>query len=123
MCVITNNPARYKDPKTGLPFASMSAFKQLRRLYHGEYNWSRLLGAWVGSDKQAALGVPERFLNAQGGRSEDGPATSGAQATANQDKTQLLQQQQTAADGQPAAAHSIQDTSVQPQAGSAVSAK
>ncbi|KAG5938309.1 hypothetical protein E4U59_003867 [Claviceps monticola] len=63
VCVITNNPARYQDPKTGLPFYSMYAYKELQRLYHGDYNWSRLIGAWVGSGSCAAKGVPERFLN------------------------------------------------------------
>ncbi|KAG5929369.1 hypothetical protein E4U42_006109 [Claviceps africana] len=63
VCVITNYPARYQDPKTGLPFYNMHAYKELQRLYRGEYNWSRLLGAWVGSGRQAARGVPERFLN------------------------------------------------------------
>lgn len=29
----------------------------------GEYRWSKLLGAWVGSGSYAARGVPERFLN------------------------------------------------------------
>lgn len=29
----------------------------------GEYRWSKLLGAWVGSGEVAARGVPERFLN------------------------------------------------------------
>lgn len=62
VCVITNNPARYQDPKTGLPFYNMYAYKELQRLYHGDYKWSRLLGAWVGSGSQAAKGVPERFL-------------------------------------------------------------
>ncbi|KAG6069328.1 hypothetical protein E4U32_000042 [Claviceps aff. humidiphila group G2b] len=63
VCVITNNPARYQDPKTGLPFYNMYAYKELQRLYHGDYNWSRLVGAWVGSGSCAAKGVPERFLN------------------------------------------------------------
>ncbi|KAG5959623.1 hypothetical protein E4U58_004902 [Claviceps cyperi] len=63
VCVITNNPARYQDPKTGLFFYNMYAYKELQRLYHGDYNWSRLIGAWVGSGSCAAKGVPERFLN------------------------------------------------------------
>ncbi|KFG82683.1 putative signal transducer [Metarhizium anisopliae] len=63
ICVITNNPARYRDPKTNLPFYNMFAYKEIQRLSNGDYQWSRILGAWVGNPKHAARGVPERFLN------------------------------------------------------------
>ncbi|KAG6015704.1 hypothetical protein E4U43_004942 [Claviceps pusilla] len=76
VCVITNNPARYQDPKTGLPFYNMYAYKELQRLYHGEYKWSRLLGAWVGSGSQAAKGVPERFLHPSQSQSKTAEAKS-----------------------------------------------
>ncbi|KAG6307630.1 hypothetical protein E4U45_004077 [Claviceps purpurea] len=81
VCVITNNPARYQDPKTGLPFYNMYAYKELQRLYHGDYNWSRLIGAWVGSGSCAAKGVPERFLNPKA-ESERRPKPATATATA-----------------------------------------
>ncbi|KJZ73387.1 hypothetical protein HIM_07181 [Hirsutella minnesotensis 3608] len=61
-CVITDHPARYRDPKTGLPFYNACAYREIQRLYGGNYRWSRLLGAWVGSGERAARGVPERFL-------------------------------------------------------------
>ncbi|KAJ4144588.1 hypothetical protein LMH87_003467 [Akanthomyces muscarius] len=63
MCLITNNAARYRDPKTDLHFYSAAAFKELQRVASGEYRWSKLLGAWAGSGTYAARGVPERFLN------------------------------------------------------------
>ncbi|ATY64136.1 YL1 nuclear [Cordyceps militaris] len=63
ICPITNNPARYRDPKTSLHFYSAAAYKELQRVQSGEYRWSRLLGAWAGSGSYAARGVPERFLN------------------------------------------------------------
>ncbi|KAF7546518.1 hypothetical protein G7046_g9279 [Stylonectria norvegica] len=63
LCVITNHPARYRDPRTGLPYFNAYAYREIQRLRRGEYRWSRLLGAWVGSGKYAARGVPERFLN------------------------------------------------------------
>ncbi|KAG5928744.1 hypothetical protein E4U53_002591 [Claviceps sorghi] len=89
VCVITNNPARYRDPKTGLPFYNMHAYKELQRLYHGEYNWSRLLGAWVGSGRQAAKGVPERFLNPprgeEKGRKAGAPPQGTLQATGDEE--------------------------------------
>ncbi|KAL8347349.1 hypothetical protein RB601_003164 [Gaeumannomyces tritici] len=70
-CVITGHVARYKDPKTGLPFANMNACKQIRRLTQGEYKWSSLLGLWVGTGEVAAKGVPSRFLH--GGPKEESP--------------------------------------------------
>ncbi|KAJ8124809.1 hypothetical protein O1611_g8831 [Lasiodiplodia mahajangana] len=62
-CVITNHPARYRDPKTGLPYYNAYAFKQIRKLYSGEYKWSSLIGAWIGAGTSAAIGVPARFMD------------------------------------------------------------
>ncbi|KAI1437690.1 YL1-domain-containing protein [Xylaria sp. CBS 124048] len=62
-CVITNHPARYRDPKTGLPYYNAYAFKEIQKLYKGEYKWSSLVGAWVGTGTCAASGVPARFLD------------------------------------------------------------
>ncbi|KAM4062208.1 YL1 nuclear protein [Hirsutella rhossiliensis] len=61
-CVITDHPARYRDPKTGLPYYNAFAYREIQRLHRGDYRWSRLLGAWVGSGTLAARGVPDRFL-------------------------------------------------------------
>ncbi|KAK0621145.1 YL1 nuclear protein-domain-containing protein [Bombardia bombarda] len=63
LCVITNHPARHRDPKTGLPFYNSYAFKEIQRVCRGDYKFSRLLGAYVGSGNYAARGVPERFLD------------------------------------------------------------
>ncbi|KAF9769605.1 hypothetical protein IL306_012947 [Fusarium sp. DS 682] len=62
-CVITNHLARYRDPRTGLPYYNAYAYREIQRLTRGEYRWSHILGAWVGSGTYAARGVPERFLN------------------------------------------------------------
>ena len=62
MCVITNHPARYRDPKTGLPFYNTYAYREIQRLRRGDYRWSKLLGAWAGSGTYAAKGVPAQFL-------------------------------------------------------------
>ncbi|KAI1268667.1 YL1-domain-containing protein [Xylariaceae sp. FL1019] len=62
-CVITNHPAKYRDPKTGLPYYNAYAYKEIRKLCDGEYKWSSMLGAWVGTGAQAAQGVPARFLD------------------------------------------------------------
>ncbi|RYP62630.1 hypothetical protein DL769_007236 [Monosporascus sp. CRB-8-3] len=62
-CVITNHPARYRDPKTGLPYYNGYAYKEIQKLWRGDYKWSRLVGAWLGNGTQAASGVPARFLD------------------------------------------------------------
>lgn len=61
--MITNHPARYRDPKTGLPYYNVKAYREIQRLHHGEFKWSNLTGSWVGTGTQAAKGVPERFLH------------------------------------------------------------
>ncbi|KAK4241698.1 YL1 nuclear protein-domain-containing protein [Achaetomium macrosporum] len=63
LCVITNLPAKYRDPKTGLPYYNSYAYHEIQRVYRGYYKWSRLLGAWVGRGDYAARGVPEGFLD------------------------------------------------------------
>ena len=63
MCAITNHPARYHDPKTGLPYYNAYAYREIHRLIRGNYKFSGALGAWAGSGTYAAKGVPERFLN------------------------------------------------------------
>ncbi|MBE3047449.1 hypothetical protein IMZ48_34040 [Candidatus Bathyarchaeota archaeon] len=62
LCAVTNQPARYRDPKTGLPYYNAYAYREIRRLAGGEFRWSALLGCWVG-EGAAAKGVPARFLD------------------------------------------------------------
>ena len=33
MCAITGKPAKYRDPISGLPYADLAAFKELRKLH------------------------------------------------------------------------------------------
>ncbi|EAA28108.2 YL1-domain-containing protein [Neurospora crassa] len=69
LCVVTGHPARYRDPKTGLPYYNAYAYREIQRVHRGDYKFSALLGAYVGSGTYAAKGVPERFLNPNGKRS------------------------------------------------------
>lgn len=62
ICGVTNTLARYRDPVTKIPFATAAAYSELQRLQSSQYQWSKLLGCWVGSGTVAAKGVPERFL-------------------------------------------------------------
>ncbi|KAK0669661.1 YL1 nuclear protein-domain-containing protein [Cercophora samala] len=63
LCVVTNHPARYRDPKTGLHYYNSYAYKEIQRVSRGDYKWSSLLGSYVGRGwgEFAAKGVPERF--------------------------------------------------------------
>lgn len=62
LCVITNHPARYRDPRTGLPFYNVYAFNEIQKLIKRDFKWSKALGTWVGNGTDAAKGVPDRFL-------------------------------------------------------------
>ncbi|KAI4117865.1 MAG: hypothetical protein LQ345_001983 [Seirophora villosa] len=61
LCAITERPARYRDPKTGLPYADSYAYKEIQKLAHGGSRWSSLLGCYVGPTSSGARGVPECF--------------------------------------------------------------
>ncbi|OJD34495.1 signal transducer [Diplodia corticola] len=71
LCCITAQPARYRDPLTGLPYADAFAFRSIRRFVSGlggglgTARWSNLLGCFVGPRTEGrfavAKGVPERF--------------------------------------------------------------
>ncbi|KAK3942436.1 YL1 nuclear protein-domain-containing protein [Diplogelasinospora grovesii] len=73
LCIITNHPARYRDPKTGLPYYNSYAYREIQRVCRGDYKFSRLVGAWSGSGTNAARGVPERFLDPTKKRKEKTP--------------------------------------------------
>ncbi|ESZ89740.1 hypothetical protein SBOR_9874 [Sclerotinia borealis F-4128] len=74
LCAITHYPAKFRDPKTGLPYVNSYAYKEIQKLRKGEYRWSKLIGAYVGNSAVAARGVPGRFLK---GGERDVPVTPG----------------------------------------------
>lgn len=57
LCAITSQPARYRDPKSGLPYAGMGAYRGIQNLVTGGARWSNLLGAWVGGPEVGSLGA------------------------------------------------------------------
>ncbi|KAL8999094.1 MAG: hypothetical protein Q9169_001982 [Polycauliona sp. 2 TL-2023] len=61
LCAITEQPAKYRDPRTGLSYADSYAYKEIQKLTNGESCWSSLLGCYVGPTSSVARGVPERF--------------------------------------------------------------
>lgn len=60
-CAITMQPAKFRDPKTGLAYANSYAYKEIQRLQTGGSRWSNLLDCYVGPVQSVARGVPERF--------------------------------------------------------------
>lgn len=56
-CAITGQAARYRDPRTGVPFASVRAYQTLTKVLEHEYVWSESLGCYVAArsdDKDVA---------------------------------------------------------------------
>ncbi|MCJ1440154.1 MAG: hypothetical protein MMC23_000637 [Stictis urceolatum] len=62
LCAITGVPAHFRDPRTGLAYATKEAYAELQRLLDGSMRWSNLLGCFVGPRSRAAKGVPEGFF-------------------------------------------------------------
>ncbi|KAJ3389988.1 hypothetical protein HDU92_000734 [Lobulomyces angularis] len=48
-CPITGLPAKYRCPKTLVPYANLEAYKILQKVQEGEYLWSTLLGTYLNS--------------------------------------------------------------------------
>ena len=48
ICPITGKQAVYLDPRTGVPYADVRAFKVLTELLEHEYIWNAELGCYVG---------------------------------------------------------------------------
>lgn len=66
-CPITSWTAKFRDPKTGLPYADLHTYKIIQRILAGGCQWSGLVGAWVGprygTMGRPAQGVPEGFAS------------------------------------------------------------
>ncbi|KAK6341303.1 hypothetical protein TWF696_008382 [Orbilia brochopaga] len=62
LCVTTSLPARFKDPSTGLPYASLFGYKQILRVKQGELQWNNELQCFF-DVQDAAAGVPEGFYD------------------------------------------------------------
>jgi vacuolar protein sorting-associated protein 72 len=64
-CALSGWPAKFRDPRTGLPYADLQTYKLIQRIIAGGCSWSGLLGAWVGPAYgdmgRPAKGVPEGF--------------------------------------------------------------
>ncbi|KAL1843786.1 hypothetical protein VTJ49DRAFT_7496 [Mycothermus thermophilus] len=58
LCVITNQPARYRDPKTGLPYYNAYAYREIQRVCRGDYKWSRLVEWFLDPSKAVPVEKP-----------------------------------------------------------------
>ncbi|VDC07024.1 unnamed protein product [Peniophora sp. CBMAI 1063] len=46
-CAVTGLPAKYRDPRTGAPYATIEAFDVLTKVLDDEYTWSTVLGRHI----------------------------------------------------------------------------
>lgn len=53
-CPITGQHARYLDPRTGVPFASVHAFKTLTQILEHDFIWDKTLGCYTARADEAA---------------------------------------------------------------------
>ncbi|GAB7356876.1 hypothetical protein MBLNU459_g7742t1 [Dothideomycetes sp. NU459] len=88
-CVISSKPARFRDPKTGMAYRDIGAYKALQSVIAGRTAWSGLLGAWSGIAGdgpmgRVAKGVPDCFWTGKREKSvkiEEGQTDAGPQGT------------------------------------------
>ncbi|RPA87871.1 YL1-domain-containing protein [Ascobolus immersus RN42] len=62
ICPVTSEVAKYRDPITGVHYASLRAYKQIQKVRAGNVRWCQMFGCYVGPTDDAADGVPEGFL-------------------------------------------------------------
>ncbi|CAG8540701.1 7833_t:CDS:2 [Acaulospora morrowiae] len=67
ICPFTGLIAKYKDPKTGIPYANMEAYSKIQNLVQHKYLWSDSYSAYIyNTDQKPAKGVPpgfQRYVN------------------------------------------------------------
>jgi hypothetical protein len=65
ICPITGLPAKYKDPKSGIPYANKEAYKILQNVIRHGYVWSNGLNAYCHDVAQPLpKGVPAGMAEA-----------------------------------------------------------
>ena len=57
LCAITGAPAKYRDPISGLPYADLAAFKELRKLYPDVKKEERERQAKIDAEQAAQAAV------------------------------------------------------------------
>lgn len=54
-CPMTGRPAIYRDPRTGVPFANVGAFKTLTQILSHEHIWSEELRCYTTERRDKAI--------------------------------------------------------------------
>lgn len=49
LCPITGDIAKYRDPQTGVPYANIMAFKEIKSCLEHQQNWSSANGLYLGN--------------------------------------------------------------------------
>lgn len=68
ICPITGLPAKYRDPKTSVPYASKEAFRTIRACLNNQVVWSATHGIYLG-EPMGAKGVPDGWEQMMKGKS------------------------------------------------------
>ncbi|CAJ0911261.1 20491_t:CDS:2, partial [Entrophospora sp. SA101] len=62
ICPITGLPAKYKDPRSGIPYANMEAYFKIQELINHQYTWYGKGCVYLNDpDQSPAKGVPDKF--------------------------------------------------------------
>ncbi|KAH8101447.1 YL1 nuclear protein-domain-containing protein [Cristinia sonorae] len=90
-CPITGEPAKYLDPRTGVPFANIFAFRTLSHILEHKFIWDETLGSYtarvedvlpVESEPQPAATTKGGTLRKRGTRQSVASAGAGVSASA-----------------------------------------
>lgn len=63
LCPVTGAVAKYRDPKTNVPYANIHAYNTIKACFNHGMNWSPELGVYLGQ-LPSAKGVPEGWDSA-----------------------------------------------------------
>ena len=63
-CPITGQPAKYRDPRTNVPFANVGAYDVLTKVIDRGYVWCSALGCYVGMNETRQRGGTSREAQA-----------------------------------------------------------
>lgn len=77
VCPITGLPARYRDPRTRTPYATIEAYNILTKMVAQDYVWNEAAGAYTG---HAGLGVQRGIELESGKRKRPPPVVAGPSA-------------------------------------------
>ncbi|KAI7902834.1 YL1 nuclear protein-domain-containing protein [Cokeromyces recurvatus] len=60
LCLVTGNHAKYRDPRTNVPYSNREAYNIIQDCLHHKTNWSSTYGLYLGN-LPSANGVPDEW--------------------------------------------------------------